>query len=99
MNGLSRAVARFVVASAVFLVLACLPVVPVLQAPVVPDPIYRSSLVSLLQLVGGSFLVGVRLQATWLTLPVLIGLVAATVLVVRAIDRRLFGRKPTSPRP
>lgn len=86
-----RSLGRIVVASAVVLVASCLPVVPVLKAPVTPDPIYVSTLVSLLQLLASRFLAGIRLQATWMTLPVMIGLTVAVVIAVRYLNRRIFG--------
>ena len=68
-------VGRMVVALVVWLVVSFLPLVPVMQAPVVQYPIYQPKLISIQQLIGvGVFLVGVSNQATWATLPVMIGL-------------------------
>jgi hypothetical protein len=69
-----------------------------MQAPVVPDPIYQSRLVSIQQLVGvGVFLVGVSNQATWATLPVMIGLTAVSLAGGWRLGGAIFGRHQRPP--
>ena len=91
MKSLSRVLKRVAVASAVWLVVFCLPLVPVLKAPVVPDPIYESAWVSLLQLFSSPFLMGIRLRATWMTFPAMLGLVLIAFFAARYLNRRIFG--------
>lgn len=95
---MARVIGRIAVASAVLLLVSCVPVVPVLQAPVVPDPIDRQTLVSLLQLLVSPFLMGIRLKATMMTLPVVIGLIAAGVFAARFLNRRIFGSPQSDPK-
>lgn len=90
MAKLRKSLGRIALGSLVVLVVSCLPVIPVLTAPVVPDRIYRPTVVSLLQLLGGWFLAGISIQGNWLTLPALVGLIAAAVIAVRYVDRRVF---------
>lgn len=72
---------RVGVALAVWLVASFVPLVPVMQAPVVPDPVYQPKLVAIQDLVGvGIFRMGVSHQATWGTLPAMIGLTAASLI-------------------
>ncbi len=90
MASFRRSLGRLALGSLVVLVIACLPVIPVLTAPVVPDRIYRATVLSLLQLLGGWFLAGVSVKGNWMTLPVLVGLIVAAVMAVRFVDRRAF---------
>ncbi len=63
----------------VWLAVSFLPLVPVMQAPVVRDPIYHLTLASIQELVGvGILLMGVSNQATWATLPVMFALTAVS---------------------
>lgn len=71
-------VGRIAFASLVWLAASFLPLVPAMQAPVVSDPDYEWTLVSIQDLVGiGIFRLGVSHHATWGTFPVMIGLTAA----------------------
>jgi hypothetical protein len=80
MKGCLANVGRVVVAMLVWLVVSFVPLVPAMQAPVVPNPIYEMRLVSIQQLVGvGLLLMGVSNKATWATLPVMIGLTVAAL--------------------
>jgi hypothetical protein len=72
---------RAAIALAVWLVVSFVPLVPVTQAPVAPDPIYKPALVSIQDLVGvGIFRLGISNHATWATLPAMIGLTAASLV-------------------
>lgn len=71
-------------------VAACLPVIPVLVAPVVPEPSYRSALVCVVQLVWSAFQVGMHVQATSLTWPAFMGLIITAFVVGRRLDRKFF---------
>ena len=94
MKGCLVNVGRVVVALVVWLVVSFVPLVPVMQAPVVPDPIYQSKLVSIQQLVGvGIFLVGVSNRATWATLPVMIGLTAVGLAGGWWLGGAIFSRR------
>lgn len=92
MTSLRRQLGALTVTAFVWLLALGLPVVPVLQAPVVQDPIYRPTLVSVLQLLLSPFLMGISLQATWLTLPVFLGLIVATFIATRFLKRRILQR-------
>jgi hypothetical protein len=71
---------RIEFALAVWLAASFVPLVPAMQAPVVPDPDYEWALVSIQDLVGiGIFRLGVSHRATWGTFPVMIGLTAAAL--------------------
>jgi hypothetical protein len=101
MKNISIILGRIVVAAAICLAVSFLPVIPVLEAPVVPDPSYRSAFASIQQLFGiGVFvLVGIHYQATWATLPVALGVMAAAVFGGWRLSRvleALLVRKPTS---
>jgi hypothetical protein len=88
---------RIAVTSAVWLVVFCLPVVPVLKAPVVPDPIYESAWISLLQVIASGFLLGISLRATWMTFPIMFGLAVVAFFVARSLNRRIFGPRRAAP--
>ena len=92
MSRLRTTEGRVAVGSLVVLLMSCLPVIPVLQSPVVPDPVARSAWICLLQLLAGAFLVGVRIEATSMTLPVVVALAAAMWFVIRFLNRRIFRR-------
>jgi hypothetical protein len=87
MKGRLRFIGVFVV---VFVVLACLPVIPVRTAPVVPRPIYRLKVVSLASMFGGFFRVGSSQRWEWYTcaaIPVLLGIsIAISVYVSKKWD-------------
>jgi len=82
MKGCLRFIGVFVV---VFVVLACLPVIPVRTAPVVPRPIYRLKVVSLVSMFGGLFRVGSSQRWEWYTcaaIPILLGIGLAISLYI-----------------
>jgi hypothetical protein len=89
---------RVATAIIVVLVLSCLPVIPVMESPVVPNPIERSRWLCGLQLYVSPMLVGVRHRMTSMTLISVIALGIAAWFVTRSLNRLLFGRlhKPTS---
>lgn len=88
---------RIAIATAVFLVASFLPLIPALQAPTSPDPVYESTLVSLQDLVGvGIFRLGVNHQATWATLPAMILLTAASLAGGWALSGLLFRSRSSS---
>jgi hypothetical protein len=93
MKRLPSVVKQIAVAAVIWLLVLCLPLIPTLRAPVIPDPVYEATLVSIFQLVASLFLVGIRLQATWLTLPVAVGLIAIGIISVRFVNRRFFPRR------
>jgi hypothetical protein len=98
MKGCLVNVGRVVVAFMVWLVVSFAPLVPVMQAPVVPNPIYQSKLVSIQQLVGvGVFLVGVSNHATWATLPVMIGLTGVGLAGGWWLGGAIYGRRRRPP--
>jgi hypothetical protein len=98
MKGCLLNVGRVAMALLVWLVVSFMPLVPVLQAPVVPNPIYQSKLVSIQQLVGvGVLLVGVSNHATWATLPVMVGLTCAALAGGWWLGGAIFGRRRPPP--
>lgn len=95
---------RVMLALLVWLGASFLPLVPAMQAPVVPDPDYEWTLVSIQDLVGiGIFRLGVSHRATWGTFPAMIGLTAAALgggwmasgYLLRS--RRASGDRPKKP--
>jgi hypothetical protein len=91
MKTFSSSLRRIAVASVVLLVVSCLPVIPVLRAPVIPDPVYEATMVSILQLLASLYLTGIQLRATWMTWPAFIGLTVVALIVIRYLNRRIFG--------
>ena len=90
---------RVVVTLLVWLVVSFVPLVPVMQAPVVQYPTYELRLVSIQQLVGvGIFIVGVHNRATWATLPVMIVLTAGGLAGGWWLSGAIFrNRRPPRP--
>lgn len=84
---------RIVVIPIVFVVLSCLPVVPVTTAPVVLNPTYSFRLVTSLEILG--FLLtrldGVSYQWYWYTYAVILALLAVGCLVSWLVLRKLGG--------
>jgi hypothetical protein len=98
MKGCLVNVGRVAVAFVVWLVVSFVPLVPVMRAPVVRDPIYEPAMVSIQELVGvGIFLVGMSNKATWATLPVMIGLTAASLAGGWWLGGVIFGRRRRPP--
>ncbi|HVX61654.1 MAG TPA: hypothetical protein VHC19_13660 [Pirellulales bacterium] len=91
MKPFPKVAARIAVASAVWLAVFCLPVVPVLEAPVVPNPSFEWALVSLIQLIASPYLMGITLRATWMTFPAMFGLLLVAFFAARRLNRRIFG--------
>jgi len=91
MKGCLRLVGVFIVVS---VVLACLPIIPVRTAPVVPHPIYRFKLVSLVGMFAGLFRLGSSQRWEWYTcatIPALIGIsLAISVYVSKKWGNREF---------
>jgi hypothetical protein len=84
---------RIIIIVFVFVVLACLPVVPVTTAPVVLNPTYSFRLVTSLKILG--FLLtrpdGVSYQWYWYTFAVILALLAVGCLVSVWVFRKLGG--------
>ena len=94
MKGRFLNVKRALVALVVWLAVSFLPLVPVMQAPVVRDPIYHPTLASIQELVGvGILLMGVSNQATWATLPVMFALTAVSLAGGWWLGGAIFGRR------
>ena len=74
----------------VFFILALLPVIPVISAPVVPNPVERMSWVSLWQILFNFPKVGVRLELKWYSLLAILLLVAVEFSIRRFILHRFF---------
>jgi len=89
---------RAAVVLLVWLMISFVPLVPVMQAPVVQHPIYQARLASIQQLVGvGIFLVGVSYHATWATWPVMIGLTVVGLGGGWWLGGVIFGRRQRPP--
>ena len=94
MKGCLVVVGRLLVTLLVWLAVSFLPLVPVLRAPVVPNPIYYSALASIQDLVGvGILRVGVSHHATWATFPVMIALTAVGLAGGWWLSGAIFGRR------
>lgn len=83
---------RAAVAGAVLIAVACLPVIPVIESPVTVMTIERLKLVSLVRYFTNFGMVGVRLQATTWTLPVMLVLFVALAFAGRRLRRFVFRR-------
>jgi hypothetical protein len=90
-------VGRVAVTLIVWLFVSFVPLVPVMQAPVVPEPLYEPTLVSIQDLVGvGIFRLGVRHHATWATLPVMIGLTGVSLVGGWRLGGVIFGQRAST---
>jgi len=74
----------------VFFILALLPVIPVISAPVVPNPVERMTWVSLWQILFNFPKVGVRLELKWYSLLAILLLITAEFLIRRFILQKFF---------
>ena len=82
---------RVVIIVFVFVVLICLPVIPISAAPVVPNPIYSFRMVAFLQLLLVPLTVGVSYQLHWYTFAVMLILLAVGYLVGSFVFRKIGG--------
>jgi hypothetical protein len=84
---------RIVVIVFVFVVLACLPAVPISIAPVVPNPTYSFRMVTLLEILRFSLTrpYGVSYQWYWYTFAVILVLLAIGCLVSVLVFRKIGG--------
>jgi hypothetical protein len=92
MRTFSKAAFSAIGSAMLWAAVSIVPLVPVEVSPVVPDPISRSAFTSILGLVTSPFLMGMRVQPTWATLPVVLGLSAAAIIAGRKLGRRLVDR-------
>jgi hypothetical protein len=94
MNKLASLVVKAAAALAAFLVVSLLPLVPVLTAPVIPLELrrYHWSAVSIASMFLPSGRVGMSFRAGWPTLPMMIGLAVAALVVGWLLGRRLVNR-------
>jgi hypothetical protein len=77
-----------VVFAAVFIVLSCLPVIPIRSAPVTPQPVYSLRTVSLAEMVWKFGQVGVSYRFGWYTCLVMLTLMAAGLVISVYISKR-----------
>jgi hypothetical protein len=77
----------------VFVVLACLPVVPISIAPVVPNPTYSLRMVNVLRILGFYLggLIGVTYRWHWYTFAAVLVLLAIGCLVSVWVLRKIGG--------
>lgn len=92
MKKFSKAAVPMTCSAVLWLVVSLIPLIPTEYSPVVPDPIPRSTFISILGLFASSFLCGVSYRATWATLPVMVGLSAAAIVAGWKLGRRLASR-------
>jgi hypothetical protein len=88
MKGCLRFIGVFTV---VFFVLACLPVIPVRTAPVVPRPIYTLKVVSLVGMFGGFFRVGSSQRWEWYTCAAIPALIGISLAISVYVSKKLGG--------
>lgn len=80
-----------IVSVAVFVVLACLPVIPIRTAPVIPNPVYRLEGISLVGMTWRLGLVGISYQGEWYTWAALVALIVVGLAISVYTSRRLRG--------
>lgn len=83
--------ARGAAAALLLVGIACLPIIPMIQSPVSMYPVETHKLVSVVQFFGNFFVVGIRLQATRTTLPVMLAVFVACVFITIRMRRFVFG--------
>lgn len=71
---------RFIIRMIVFAVIACLPVIPISTAPVVPRPVYTFKLIALINMLAHP--IGIWYKWEWYTFAVILALLTAGCLVV-----------------
>ena len=82
---------RVVIIVFVFVVLICLPVIPISTAPVVPNRIYSLRMVPFLQILLIPLTVGITYQWHWYTFVVILVLLAIGRLVWLFVFRKIGG--------
>jgi hypothetical protein len=82
---------RVVIIVFVFVVLICLPVIPISTAPVVPNPIYSFRMVTFLEILCFPITVGISYQWHWYTFAVILVLLAVGCLVGVFVFRKIGG--------
>jgi hypothetical protein len=75
----------------VFVVLICLPVIPISTAPVVPNPIYSFRMVTFLEILLSPFKLGIYYQWHWYTFAVILVLLVLGCLVGVLVFRKIGG--------
>jgi len=88
-----RTMVVFVVVS---VVLACLPVIPIRTAPVVPRPVYTLRGVSLVGMVCKFGQVGVSYRWGWYTCAVILALIVVGLVISVYVSKR-WGRSSVAP--
>ena len=82
---------RVVIIVFVFVVLICLPVIPISTAPVVPHPVYSLTVIAFLQLLWAPFTLGISYQWHWYTSAVILVLLVVGCLVSVFVWRKTGG--------
>ena len=82
---------RVVVIVFVFVVLICLPVIPISTAPVVPRPIYSFRMIPFFELLLIPITLGTYYQWHWYTFAVILILLAVGYLVGSFLFRKIGG--------
>jgi len=72
---------RLIIIAVVVVILICLPVIPISTAPVVPSPIYSTSMVAIVQILFSPLTVGTSYQWQWYTF--------AVTLILLAVGRQV----------
>ena len=82
---------RIAVVVFVFVILACLPIIPISTAPVVPRPVYSTRMVMLLEILFSPFVLGISYRWHWYTSVVILVLLAIGCLVGVLVFRKTGG--------
>lgn len=85
-----------VVFVAVLVVLACLPVIPIRTAPVVPNPVYTLTGISLAGMTWRLGLVGVSYRWEWYTCAVMLALIVLGLAISVCVSKR-WSRSSVAP--
>ena len=78
--------------AAFMLAVSFVPLIPIISTPVVPSAISTSTFISIAGIFTNPFLCGMRYEATWATLPAMVGLSVAAIFAGWKVGRRLVGR-------
>ena len=88
---MNRKLLKALIIGGVIFILAILPVIPVMRAAVVPNPVYRLLWVSFFGLLVSFFQVGVSYQFGWYSLATLVLLLGISWFLQRLLVEKLVG--------
>jgi len=88
MKNFAKTAVPLACALVLWLVVSFIPLIPIESAPVVPDPIFTSTFISMQGVLAQFYLVGMQFHATWATLPVMLAVNVAAIFAGWKLGRR-----------